>query len=182
MSARILFLAPLLCSFALMSACTADGDSGQSANGDASTGNITDNAKAADGIERAPSGLDIAPLTIKSGDKSHIFSVEVARSPQQQARGLMFRTELAPDKGMIFPFDPPRPANFWMKNTQISLDIIFVRSDGSIESIAANTVPYSLDGVASGEPVAMVLELAAGRAAQLGLQAGDIVKWTDPRK
>lgn len=132
-------------------------------------------------IARAPSGLDLVPLTIKSGDKTHNFIVEIARSEEEQARGLMFRTELAPNKGMIFPFKAPRPANFWMKNTQISLDIIFVRSDGSIETIAAETTPYSLDGVPSNGPVWMVLELVGGRAAQLGLKPGDSVSWTDPR-
>ena len=176
MFARFVSLIPALLACALLAACAADSDTAQTDNGDAASGSAV-----VDGIELAPSGLDLVPLTIESGDKSYKFSVEVARTAQEQARGLMFRTELAPDKGMIFPFDAPRPANFWMKNTQISLDIIFVRSDGSIESIAANTVPYSLDGVPSGEPVAMVLELAAGRADTLGLKAGDIVKWTDPR-
>ena len=171
MFARFLSLAPMLLALILVAGCASDSDGAQTAN-----------AADADGATLAPSGLDIAPLTIKSADKSHKFSVEVARTAQEQARGLMFRSELAPDKGMIFPFDAPRRANFWMKNTQISLDIIFVRSDGSIESIAPNTLPYSLDGVPSGEPVAMVLELASGRAAELGLKAGDIVKWTDPRR
>ena len=133
------------------------------------------------GVATAPSGLDLASLTIQSGDTTQAFTVEVARTAQEQARGLMFRTELAPDKGMIFPFSETRPANFWMKNTQISLDIIFVRSDGTIESIAANTVPYSEEGVPSGEPVAMVLELVAGRSAELGLKSGDVVQWVDPR-
>lgn len=176
MFARYLSLAPALLACALIAACAGDGDTAQTNDREA----VSD-AVGADGVQLAPSGLDLAPLTIESGDKNHKFSVEVARTAQEQARGLMFRTELAPDQGMIFPFDAPRPANFWMKNTQISLDIIFVRSDGSIESIAANTIPYSLNGVPSGEPVAMVLELAAGRAAQLGIKAGDIVKWTDPR-
>lgn len=129
----------------------------------------------------SPAGLALVPLTIDSKGKRHSFTVEVARTSQEQAQGLMFRTELAPDAGMIFPFGAPKPASFWMKNTVIPLDIIFVRADGSIESIAANTVPYSLDPVASGEPVAAVLELAGGRAAQLGIAPGDIVKWQDKR-
>ena len=125
----------------------------------------------------SPAGLKLVPLTIDSGGKRHGFTVEVAQSSQEQAQGLMFRTGLAPDAGMIFPFGTTRPASFWMKNTVIPLDIIFVRADGSVESIAANTVPYSLDPVSSGEPVAAVLELAGGRAAQLGIKPGDIVKW-----
>jgi hypothetical protein len=126
-------------------------------------------------------GLDLVPLTIDSGGERHTFRVEVARTSQDQAQGLMFRTELAPDAGMIFPFPSPKPASFWMKNTVIPLDIIFVRTDGSIESIAADTIPYSLDPVSSNEPVAAVLELAGGRAAQLGIKPGDIVKWQDKR-
>lgn len=134
---------------------------------------------AADTSALSPAGLQLVPLTIDSAGKRHDFTVEVARSSQEQAQGLMFRTELAPDAGMIFPFGGTKPASFWMKNTVISLDIIFVRADGSIESIAANTVPYSLDPVSSNEPVAAVLELAAGRAAELGIKPGDIVKWRD---
>lgn len=140
---------------------------------------------AADTPALSPAGLQLTPLTIDSvGDstgKRHNFTVEVARTSQEQAQGLMFRTALAPDAGMIFPFPTPKPASFWMKNTVISLDIIFVRPDGSIESIAANTTPYSLDPLSSNEPVGAVLELAAGRAAQLGIKPGDIVKWRDKR-
>jgi uncharacterized membrane protein (UPF0127 family) len=125
----------------------------------------------------SPAGLELAPLEIRSGTRVHRFTVEVARSADEQARGLMFRQTLGPGEGMIFPFDPPRPASFWMKNTLIPLDMLFVRADGSIARIAANTVPLSLDQVAHGEPVAAVLELAGGRAAQLGIGEGDRVIW-----
>jgi uncharacterized membrane protein (UPF0127 family) len=107
----------------------------------------------------------------------HDFVVEVAETSAQQARGLMFRTEMPSDKGMIFPFPEDRVASFWMKNTVIPLDIIFIRRDGTIESVAANTTPYSLDSVRSNEPVATVLEIAAGRAAELGIGPGDTVTW-----
>ena len=90
----------------------------------------------------------------------------------------MFRDHLSGDQGMIFPMDPPRVASFWMKNTVIPLDMIFIRSDGTIAKIAADTVPYSLDPVSSEEPIAAVLEIAGGRAAQLGLQPDDKVVWT----
>jgi len=89
----------------------------------------------------------------------------------------MFRATLAPDAGMIFPMSPPRYASFWMKNTVIPLDMIFIRADGRIARIAAETTPFSLLPVDSGEPVAAVLELAGGRAAQLGLAEGDKVVW-----
>lgn len=126
-------------------------------------------------------GLDLVPLTIKSGGKTHSFTVEMTRTSQEQAQGMMFRTELAPDMGMLFPFPSPKPASFWMKNTVIPLDLLFVRADGSIESIAANAVPYSLDPISSAEPVAAVLELAGGRAAELGIKPGDRVSWRDKR-
>ena len=119
------------------------------------------------------------PLTIRTAaGKVHRFTVEVARTPEEQAQGLMFRETLAPDRGMIFPHDPPRPASFWMKNTLIPLDIVFIRPDRTILRIEANTVPYSLEPVTSlGEPTAAVLELAGGRSAELGIAPGDRVDW-----
>lgn len=126
---------------------------------------------------RSEAGLKQVPLVIRSAQARHDFVVEVAESGAEQAKGLMFRTGLEPDKGMIFPFAEDRIASFWMKNTVIPLDIIFIRRDGTIESIAANTVPYSLAAVRSGEPVATVLEIAAGRAAELGIRPGDTVTW-----
>lgn len=122
-------------------------------------------------------GLRLVPLTITSGTTQHRLTVEVAQSAEEQAQGLMFRTQLSPNSGMIFPFATNRMASFWMKNTVIPLDIIFIRQDGSIESIATNTIPYSLDAVKSGEPVAAVLEIAGGRAAELGIVPGDSVSW-----
>jgi uncharacterized membrane protein (UPF0127 family) len=126
---------------------------------------------------RSAAGLEQVQLAIRSSGKSHRFTVEVARSPQEQAQGLMHRQSLAPDRGMIFPYDPPQPVGFWMKNTLIPLDMIFIRPDGTIAGIAANTVPLSLDMVPSVEPVAAVLEIAGGRSAELGIKAGDKVEW-----
>jgi uncharacterized membrane protein (UPF0127 family) len=126
---------------------------------------------------RSAAGLEQVPLTIHSAGKTHRFTVEVARSPEEQARGLMHRQSLAPDRGMIFPYDPPQPVGFWMKNTLIPLDMIFIRPDGTIANIAANTVPLSLEMVPSGEPVVAVLEIAGGRSAELGIKAGDKVEW-----
>ena len=117
------------------------------------------------------------PLTITSAGKKHRFTVEVARSSDEQATGLMNRQTLAPDRGMIFPFDEIRVASFWMKNTLIPLDMVYVRADGTIANIEANTVPLSLEPVYSIEPVAAVLEIAGGRAEELGIKAGDKVKW-----
>ena len=110
----------------------------------------TSPVQSADGSQ---SGLEVTPLTIVSNGKTHTFNVEIARSEAQQERGLMFRKQLADDQGMIFPYKIPRIMSFWMRNTVIPLDLIFVRADGTIESIAANAVPYSLDAIRSGEPV-----------------------------
>ncbi|HMS19849.1 DUF192 domain-containing protein [uncultured Sphingorhabdus sp.] len=129
-------------------------------------------------LATSEAGLEQTRLCVVSGSRTHSFTVEIARTSPQQARGLMFRTELADDKGMIFPFGEPRMASFWMKNTVIPLDIIFVRADGKIENIAANTVPYSTDPVESTAPVAAVLELRGGLTAQLGIKPGDTVSWT----
>jgi uncharacterized membrane protein (UPF0127 family) len=117
------------------------------------------------------------PLEIKSAKGVNRFKVEVALTPEEQERGLMFRPHIDPDGGMIFPMDPPRMASFWMKNTVSSLDLLFIRADGTIARIAADAVPYSMSPIDSGEPVAAVLELAGGRAAQLGISEDDMVSW-----
>ncbi|MEA3031315.1 MAG: uncharacterized protein QOG13_2640 [Sphingomonadales bacterium] len=127
----------------------------------------------------APSGLDLVTLTIAGSGRSHVFTVEVARTPAQQEQGLMNRRALGPDAGMLFPFDPPRPASFWMRNTLIPLDMIFIRPDGTIARIAANTVPLSETQVAVEAPMTAVLELRGGRAAELGIREGDRVSWND---
>lgn len=89
----------------------------------------------------------------------------------------MFRQSLGDDRGMLFPYEPPQQASFWMKNTLIPLDMVFVRADGTIGRIAENTVPMSLDPVPSIDPVSAVLEIRGGRAAELGLKEGDKVSW-----
>ena len=102
--------------------------------------------------------------------------VEVAATADQQEKGLMFRKSLGGDRGMIFPYDPPQDVAFWMENTLIPLDIIFIRSDGTIVRIA-HAKPLDETPLPSGEPVALVLEIAGGRAAELGIKEGDIVEW-----
>lgn len=120
-------------------------------------------------------GLQQMRLTIHSASGDHHFTVEVARSPNEQQQGLMYRRSLAPDRGMIFPYAPEQQVAFWMKNTFIPLDLIFIRGDGTIARIAENCVPESLDMIDSGEPVVAVLEIAGGQSARLGLMAGDKV-------
>ena len=122
---------------------------------------------------QSEAGLKQVTLCVTSKAKTHAFTVEVAGSVMEQAKGLMFRTQLADNAGMIFPFPEPKPASFWMKNTVIPLDIIFVRPNGTIESIADNTIPYSTDPVVSGgfhevlDPVAAPLGLDYLRANRL---------------
>lgn len=129
-------------------------------------------------LEQSAAGLDQLPLTIVSGGKTYRFTVEVARSLEQQQTGMMNRTSLAPDRGMIFPYDPPQPVAFWMKDTLIPLDLIYIAPGGGILRIEANAVPMSLDQLPSGGPIEAVLELAGGRSAELGLKPGDQVDWT----
>jgi len=119
------------------------------------------------------------PLTIKAPDKTHVFTVEVARTPEEQAKGLMFRTSLPENGGMLFPFEKPRFASFWMKNTLIPLDMVFIRADGSVDRIAENTIPENLEPVVSGGEVSAVLELAGGTAAKLGIDESAVVTWND---
>lgn len=124
----------------------------------------------------------LLPITIASANGTHSFTVERAVTPAEQERGLMYRTDLKPDGGMLFwPYPPegggPRQASFWMKNTPTPLDILFIRADGTIATIAENTVPFSETPVLSREPVAAVLELVGGRAADLGIAEGDKVTW-----
>jgi uncharacterized membrane protein (UPF0127 family) len=125
----------------------------------------------------AATAAPLTPVTIRSGEVVRMFQVEVARTPAEQARGLMYRPALAPDAGMLFLFDPPERAAFWMKNTYIPLDMLFIRGDGTIARIAANTTPLSLAPVDAGETVVAVLEIAGGRAAGSGIRAGDRVSW-----
>lgn len=123
------------------------------------------------------SGLDVIPLTISQNGKAHSFRVEVARTMAEQEKGLMFRTALGPDEGMIFPSDRPEQRSFWMKNTVIPLDIIFIGPDHLISNIAANAVPYSEVPIPSSGAAIAVLELNGGRAAQLGIMPGARVAW-----
>jgi uncharacterized membrane protein (UPF0127 family) len=122
-------------------------------------------------------GLREIPLVIRAASKSHRFTVEVAASPREQQTGMMYRRSLAPDRGMLFPYSPPQPVGFWMSNTLIPLDMIFIRGDGTIARIAT-AVPNSLEIVSSTEPVVAVLEIAGGRAAALGIKEGDRVGYT----
>ena len=123
------------------------------------------------------SGLAVIPLTVQTDDEKIGFRVEVADTPQAQARGLMFRTELGANEGMIFPYNPPGVQSFWMKNTPSSLDIIYVGPDERIINIHENTEPLSEESLPSAGPASLVLEIRGGRSAELGIEPGDRVTW-----
>lgn len=115
-------------------------------------------------------------LALVTGAAEHVIQVEVTSTPEEKAMGLMFRTSLADDAGMLFPYTPPQEATMWMRNTYISLDMVFIRADGIVHRIQANTEPFSERVIASRGTVAAVLELKAGSAARLGLKPGDRVR------
>ena len=115
-------------------------------------------------------------LTIVSRDGTrHDFSVEMAMTPAQQTVGLMFRPSVPPDGGMLFDWGAPRDSQMWMRNTIASLDMVFINADGTIRSIAENTVPQSLAIIDSRGPVRATLELAAGTTRRLNIRVGDKV-------
>ena len=125
----------------------------------------------------AASGLAVIPLTITHAGQVHRFRVELAKSAEQRRQGLMFRATLGADEGMLFPLEPPRPASFWMRNTVIGLDLLFIAPGGRIANIAANAKPYDETKLESVGPAEAVLELPAGRAAALGIVPGDTAAW-----
>ena len=126
------------------------------------------------GIGSLPAA-DTAALEIASKSGVHVFMVELAATPETREHGLMFRRELPAGTGMLFDFEHDQPVSFWMKNTYIPLDMIFIRSDGRIMSIAENTEPLSERLIPSGAPVRGVLEVIGGTARGLGIAPGDRV-------
>ncbi|MBJ6126116.1 DUF192 domain-containing protein [Microvirga sp. BT325] len=119
--------------------------------------------------------LETLSIATQGGQKQS-FKVEVARNDADRAQGLMFRRSMPADQGMLFDFGRVEPVSMWMQNTYLSLDMLFIRPDGTIARIAANTEPLSTRTIPSGEPVLAVLELNAGTAAKLGIKLGDRVE------
>ncbi|MDP8232824.1 MAG: DUF192 domain-containing protein [Candidatus Zophobacter franzmannii] len=103
------------------------------------------------------------------------FEIEIVETPEKQEMGLMYRKQMAPNRGMLFPYDNPQPVSFWMKNTYLPLDMIFIDSDMKIVQISRDTVPYSEDPVPCFTPVIYVLELNAGISDMAGLTIGSVV-------
>ena len=125
------------------------------------------------GLRFAAAADETVEIATKSG--VHSFAVELAVNDEQRARGLMFRRELPEGRGMLFDFHREQPITMWMQNTYIPLDMIFIRGDGRILSIAENTEPLSTRVISSGGSVRAVLEVIAGTAKKLGIRAGDRV-------
>lgn len=117
----------------------------------------------------------LQPLTIATSAGPQRFQVEFVNTDQDRAQGLMYRRSLAPDRGMLFDFGRVEPVSMWMQNTYLSLDMLFIRPDGTIARVATNAEPLSTAIIASGEPVLAVLEVVAGTAKRLGIKAGDRV-------
>lgn len=118
----------------------------------------------------------ILPITAQVDVEGQVIQLEVAQTPRQQQMGLMYRTELPADRGMVFVFNPPRSIQFWMKNTLIPLDMVFLQN-GEVKAIVAEAPPCTTNPCPTYGPsnvaVDQVIELAAGRAAELNLKPGD---------
>jgi uncharacterized membrane protein (UPF0127 family) len=128
-------------------------------------------------ITKAQPDLPKEKLVIITRDGvHHDFNVEMAITPDQQTVGLMFRKSVSPDGGMLFDWSSPRDSQMWMRNTLAPLDMVFINADGTIRSIAENTVPESLAVIDSRGPVRATLELAAGTTARLNIRVGDKVQ------
>ncbi len=127
----------------------------------------------------AESALQL-PLTIQTQHGEKSFVVEIADTPEEKKQGLMYRTELPEDGGMIFIYEPPSPAYMWMRNTRIPLDMLFVSADGRIVHIEHSAAPYSEQprGVAS--PVSAVIELSGGSCQRHGIVVGDRIMYGSP--
>lgn len=138
-------------------------------------------ACAADAAGRRPppqlAGLPTSALSVETASGTHRFQVWVAADPGSRERGLMFVREMPADRGMLFLFARAQYASFWMKNTYLPLDLVFIRRDGSVSNVARGAVPGSLEPIVSSAPVTAVLELLAGTADRIGLRPGDRVSW-----
>lgn len=120
--------------------------------------------------------VDAQPLRVITASGEKRFELEIADTDQKRSRGLMYRTDFPVKRAMIFVFDKVQPVMMWMANTPLPLDMLFVRSNGTIARVAHKTTPFSEDVISSGEPVNFVIEINAGVAAMLGIKAGDKVQ------
>ena len=124
---------------------------------------------------QAQPALPQSDLVIQTAQGPKRFRVELADNDDSRSRGLMFRTQMAPDAGMLFDFKTEQMASFWMRNTLIPLDMLFIKADGTILNIHQRAIPRDESGINSLGPVRAVLELNGGAASRLGIKAGDRV-------
>ncbi len=127
-------------------------------------------------LEPRQNAAKLETLDLVTATGVHGIEIEVADTPEKQALGLMFRTALADNAGMLFTHGAPSELTMWMRNTYIPLDMVFIRADGTVHRIEARTEPLSERIITSGGPVIAVLELAGGAAERLGLKPGDKVR------
>ncbi len=121
--------------------------------------------------------MRVEKLAVDRADGAAVaFNVEIAATDRERAVGLMFRTKLADTEGMLFPYGDEQIITMWMRNTYIPLDMVFIRADGVIHRIEAQTTPLSEAIISSGAPVSAVLEIAGGAAKRLGIKPGDRVR------
>ncbi|MCW3847524.1 DUF192 domain-containing protein [Sphingomonas sp. LB-2] len=129
----------------------------------------------------------LVTVTIATAEGPRTLKLEVADSEAEQTRGLMYRSNIPPDGGLLVaPYPPnggaPEEVNFWTKNVPVPIDFIFIRPDGTIARIAENALPLSEARIPSGEPVAAIIEINGGRSAELGISPGDAVSWRGQKK
>lgn len=165
MNMRKVLVAPLAALMLAGGACTAQ------------SGEKSAAAETPDVPARHPvSGLEVIPVRVTANGQTHTFMTEVARTDEQQQRGLMYREEMGPMEAMIFPRAQPRIASFWMSNTPLPLDLIFIGPDGKVINVGYGE-PYSEDRILSDAPASAILEVNAGVAEQLGIGPGASVEW-----
>ena len=134
-------------------------------------------AAAQPGVDRPQPKLRVEPMTIVTRDGTrHALRVEMAVRPEDQTIGMMFRTSMEPDEGMLFDWGQPRESAMWMRNTLIPLDMVFIAADGRVHHIHERAVPQSLATIESRGPVRATLELQGGAAERLNLRVGDRVE------
>lgn len=126
-------------------------------------------------VAQPQTGLPVSDLVIHAASGAKKFKVELADTDAARSKGMMFRTHMAPDAGMLFDFITEQPASFWMRNTLIPLDMLFIKADGTILNIHQRAIPQDETSISSAGPVRAVLELNGGTSARLGLKAGDRV-------
>jgi uncharacterized membrane protein (UPF0127 family) len=114
-------------------------------------------------------------LVVATDAGERVFQVEIADDQAERALGLMYRREMDDDEGMLFDFGSEQPASFWMRNTYISLDMLFIKADGTIESIAERATPLSDESIPSKGSVRYVLEINGGLSDELGIEPGDAI-------